>query len=170
MSETSDPQSSAPDASLRFRPATAADEQFFRKIEFSTTWSSLDPEDRRSLGRSHVEDALEETVAILRARQGNHVIIAENAEGERVGLLWYGCNRNLVTGEEEAWIYNVSVVDDCQGRGYGGQLVRHAEALARKDGYRVLGLMVASHNEPARRLYERLEFQASNFLMRKRLR
>jgi len=155
---------------LRFRSATPADEAFFRQVEFSTTWASLDPEDRRVLGRSHVEDALDETHAVLRARPGSRVIIAEDEAGERVGLLWYGANRNLVTGENEAWIYNVSVLEQFQGRGYGRMLVQHAEELARAEGFRVLGLMVASHNERASRLYRKLEFEPTNVLMRKRLR
>ena len=83
--------------------------------------------------------------------------------------MWFGVNRNLVTGEDEAWIYNISVVKERQGQGIGRKLMAFAEQLARDGGYRVLGLMVSSHNAPARSLYEKLGFRPTNILMRKAL-
>jgi len=154
---------------LRFRPATRADDAFFREMEFHTTWESIDAEDRRRLRPAEVRETLKVTHEILLDRPGNQLIVAENAAGDRVGLLWFGINRNLVTGEDEAWVYNVSVVPEHQGKGYGRLLMEHAEALARAGGFHTLGLMVSSHNERARALYERLSFRASNVVMRKRV-
>jgi ribosomal-protein-alanine N-acetyltransferase len=78
-------------------------------------------------------------------------------------------NRNLITGEEEAWVYNISVIDAYQGRGLGRRLLEHAERLAREAGYPVLGLMVSHHNERARRLYEAYGFHTTNHVLRKRV-
>ena len=154
---------------LRFRPAVPADDAFFRQMEFTTTWGSLDEEDRKRLRPQEVKDALGATHEQLLAREGNQVIVAEDEQGERVGLLWFGVNRNLVSGEDEAWIYNISVVKEHQGRGIGRKLMEFGERLAREGGYRVLGLMVSSHNAPARSLYEKLGFRPTNVLMRKPL-
>jgi ribosomal protein S18 acetylase RimI-like enzyme len=154
---------------IRFRPATKADDAYFREIELETTWASLDAADRKRFGRSQVRDSLASTHEILLARPGNQVVVAENEAGERVGLLWFGVNRNLITGEDEAWVYNVTVAPDHQRKGIGKQLIQHAEKLAREGGFAILGLMVSSHNTAARGLYEHLSFEASNLLMRKRL-
>jgi ribosomal protein S18 acetylase RimI-like enzyme len=155
---------------LRFRTATKADDRFFREVEFRTTWESLGPEDQQRLKPSDVREALEETHELLLARPGNQVLVAEDEGGERVGLLWFGINRNLVTGEDEAWVYNVTVVPEHRSKGVGKLLMRHAEQLATEGGFHTLGLMVSSHNDRARALYEKLEFRATNLVMRKHLR
>ena len=129
----------------------------------------VDPEDARRLRREEIREALTETHEALLARPGNRVIIAEHGEGERVGMLWFGMNRNLITGEQEAWIYNLSVIDAYQGRGIGRRLLEHAEGLAREAGCPVLGLMVSSHNQRARQIYEAFGFRTTNVLMRKRV-
>lgn len=154
---------------IRFRPATRADDAFFREIELETTWSSLDPADRKRFSRGDIREALDSTHEVLLARPGNQVVVAEDESGARVGLLWFGLNRNLITGEDEAWVYNVTVVPEHRRKGIGKRLIEHAEELARKGGFAILGLMVSSHNTAARALYEHLSFEATNLLMRKRL-
>lgn len=154
---------------LRFRPATRADDAFFLQVEFDTTWHSLDEAERARLRPEEVKDALRETHSLLLARQGNHVLVGENAQGERLALLWLGVNRNLVSGEDEAWIFNVSVVPEHQNKGLGRALMAHAEDWARKEGFRVIGLLVSCHNERARALYEKLGFRPTNIIMRKEL-
>ena len=155
---------------IRFRSATKADDAFFREIELETTWASLDPADQRRFRKADIREALHETHEILLQRVGNQVVVAENETGDRVGLLWFGINRNLITGEDEAWVYNVTVVPAYQRQGIGRRLIEHAEQLAREHGFQILGLMVSEHNAAARSLYERLSFEATNLLMRKRLR
>jgi ribosomal protein S18 acetylase RimI-like enzyme len=153
---------------VRIRLSTDADDPFFRDLEMETTWENLPSEDCRRLDREQVGQALEETHAILLARPSNVIFIAE-VDRERAGLLWFGPNRNLVTGEEEGWIYNVTVMPAYRGRGLGRMLMQHAESYAREQGYAVIGLMVAVHNSVARALYHRLDYQESNILMRKQL-
>lgn len=155
--------------SIRLRPATPSDNGFFRRLEFQTTWDNLDPEERGRFRPSEIRQAIEATTELLLARPGNQVTIAEDESGRRLGLLWYGLNRNPLTGEEEAWVYSVSVVPEHRGRGVGKRLMAYAEELARNDGHTTLGLMVASHNTRARELYERIGFRANSVLMRKRL-
>lgn len=153
---------------VRIRRATDADDAFFRELEMQTTWENLPPEDCRRLEREQVWEALDETHALLLARPGNVIFIAE-VDGERAGLLWFGPNRNLVTGEEEGWIYNVTVLPSYRGQGVGRRLMQHAESHAGEQGYAMIGLMVAVHNTAARELYHRLNYRDSNTLMRKQL-
>jgi ribosomal protein S18 acetylase RimI-like enzyme len=158
---------SAPE--VRFRPAAPEDDPFFKEMEFATTWTSLDPLDQERLPPEQIREALDQTHEILLARPGNRIIVAEDPRGRPLGLLWFGINRNLITGEEEAWVYNVSVVEAARGQGLGRLLMAHAEELARAGGFPTLGLMVSCHNEPARILYERLAFRPTNVVMRKAL-
>lgn len=153
---------------IRIRPASQADERFFSRMESETTWASLTDEERRRFTRRDIEESLEATHALLRARAGSQVMIAETEEGERAGLLWFGVNRNLITGEEEAWIYNVSVLSDFRGCGIGSLLLAEAERCARAEGFQVIGLMVSNHN-PAQRLYSRHGYETTNLVMRKPL-
>jgi ribosomal protein S18 acetylase RimI-like enzyme len=155
---------------IRLRDATPADDAFFRRMEFETTWHSLTEEDRQRLRPDEVRDALHATHELLLGREGTRVVVAETEEGEPAGLLWFGTNRNLVTGEDEAWVYNVSVVQEHRGEGIGKALMQHAERLAREGGFPALGLMVSAHNSGARALYEKLEFRTTNYLMRKVIR
>jgi len=63
----------------------------------------------------------------------------------------------------------VTVVPQCRGCGVAKKLMAHAEDHAREQGYSVIGLSVAVHNEIARGLYQRLDYSESNILMRKPL-
>jgi ribosomal protein S18 acetylase RimI-like enzyme len=155
---------------VRIRQGTPEDSAYFQELEFQTTWENLCPEDQARLSAARVREALKETHEILLSRPGNALFIAEAEDGRRAGLLWFGENRNLVTGEIEGWIYNITVSPDFRGQGIGTLLMRHAEEHAREEGYHTVGLMVAVHNETARRLYERLNYREGNILMRKRLR
>jgi ribosomal protein S18 acetylase RimI-like enzyme len=153
---------------VQIRRGADADMGFFRELEMQTTWENLLPEDCSRLEREQVWAALDETHELLLARPGTVLFIAE-VDGQRAGLLWFGPNRNLVTGEEEGWIYNVTVLPAYRGQGIGRLLMEHAERHAHEAGFPVIGLMVAVHNQTARELYRRLEYQDSNILMRKRL-
>jgi ribosomal protein S18 acetylase RimI-like enzyme len=156
-------------APIRIRTAAPADSALFQDLEFQTTWDNLPPEDQARLSPARVREALRETHEVLLARPGNVLFIAETEDARPMGLLWFGENRNLVTGEIEGWIYNITVLPEFRGQGVGAQLMRHAEEYARDEGYGIIGLMVAVHNEAARRLYQRLDYREGNTLMRKRL-
>lgn len=144
-----------------------SDAEFFFALEEQTTWESL-PTDKREMAREELRERLLETHGLLLSCPGNVFFIAEH-DGERAGLLWFGPRHNTVTGEHEGWIYNVTVVPDARGKGIAKCLMAHAEDYARANGFRVIGLAVAVHNDSARALYEKLDYQQCNILMRKPL-
>jgi ribosomal protein S18 acetylase RimI-like enzyme len=161
------PTEAAPAISIR--PATAADMPFFHEMEFETTWHSLSAHEQQEFPPERVRESLVATLDLLLARAGNAIFIAEADPGERAGVLWFGVNRNPLTGEDEGWIYNISVVPRFRRQGVGARLMAHAEAHARREGFRILGLMVSAHNENARRLYARQGFEEANVIMRRRI-
>ena len=139
--------------SIFIREGTSDDAEFFLEMEEQTTWESLPPDKARGMQREHLREKLLETHGLLLECPGNVFFIAENAAtGERAGLLWLGPRHNLITGEHEAWIYNVSVVPRCRGCGIAKKLMAYAEEYARTQGYGVIGLSVAVHNDVARSL------------------
>ena len=152
---------------IEIRTGDESDAEFFFALEEQTTWESL-PTDRREMRREELRERLLETHGLLLSCPGNVFFIARNEE-ERVGLLWFGPRHNGITGEHEGWIYNVTVVPGARGQGIARKLMAHAETHARESGYRVIGLAVATHNDGARALYERLDYQECNILMRKPL-
>jgi ribosomal protein S18 acetylase RimI-like enzyme len=153
----------------KIRLGTDADMAFFREMEFETTWLNLSPTERETLDPDEIRRALAETHELLLSRAGSVIFVAEDESGRSIGLLWMGENRNLLTGVAEAWVYNISVIGSRRGQGIGARLMAHAEAHARELGYQTLGLMVAAHNEAARRLYDRLGYDETNVIMRKKL-
>lgn len=153
----------------RLRAATAADEPFIRRLVLETSWEFLPEDVRGRLTRSEITAALEATHAALRGGEAGRLVIAEDAAGNRAGLLWVGASRNLVTGEDELWIYHLGVVPEHRRRGLGRYLLAHAEQLAREAGYPAVTLMVAEGNEPARQLYASEGFRPAAAVLRKPL-
>ena len=162
-------RTSCEDHELAIRLGTDDDADFFLHVEEETTIESLPP-DFANIAREELRARLLETHEILMDEEGHLFFIAfDTHTDEKMGLLWFGPRRNHITGEYEAWIYNVTVLPEHRGCGVGQKLIAHAEKHARDHGYKAIGLAVATHNTGAQRLYERLQFQSNNVLMRKPL-
>lgn len=154
---------------LSIREGTPDDAAFFFEIEEQTTWENL-PLDCAQMSRETLRETLRETHGLLLACAGNVFFIAcDQSSGERLGLLWFGPRHNPISGEHEGWIYNVTTLPQHRGCGVAKKLMQHAENYASAQGYRVIGLAVATHNEAALSLYQNLDFRQSNILMRKPL-
>jgi ribosomal protein S18 acetylase RimI-like enzyme len=61
----------------------------------------------------------------------------------------------------EFYLDTVSVDPNCQGRGFGRDLIEASCEHARKLGHNRIGLLVDTGNSRAMRLYERLEFRVA---------
>jgi ribosomal protein S18 acetylase RimI-like enzyme len=156
-------------STLDIRIGTEAEADFFLEIEEQTTWENLPP-DRRETSREELRIRLHETHTALLHGPDNVVFLAcDPATGEKMGLLWFGARLNSVTGEREAWVFNLTVIPTYRGRGVAQALMEHAEEYARAQGFEVIGLKVATHNEAARGLYHKLNYEESSILMRKNL-
>jgi len=154
---------------LAIRLGTDDDADFFLHVEEETTLESLPP-DFANMPREELRARLLETHELLMEQEGHLFFIAFDTRTDRkMGLLWFGPRRNHITGEHEAWIYNVTVLPEHRGCGVGQSLIAHAEKHARDHGFGAIGLAVATHNTRAQQLYERLDFYSNNVLMRKQL-
>lgn len=159
---------SAYNTAILIRKGSDEDAEFFFALDEQTTWESLPRDGAARLDREEFRQSLCATHAIMLQVPGNTFFIAEEAaSGERTGLLWFAPKRNLLSGEDEGWIYNLTVCAHFRGRGIARSLMCHAEEHARRHGYAVIGLSVATHNRIARDLYEALGYEPCHIQMRK---
>jgi ribosomal protein S18 acetylase RimI-like enzyme len=98
----------------------------------------------------------------------NMLFLMAEAAGEVVGWLWLALPSPA--GEPgDAWVYDIEVVVDRRGKGYGRTLLAAAEAELRARGVAAVSLQVFGHNVAAKRLYETSGYQLTSQLMRKEL-
>jgi ribosomal protein S18 acetylase RimI-like enzyme len=78
------------------------------------------------------------------------LLIAEDAEGRVVGYLWLARKAETDT----LFIYDIEVVAERRGEGFGRSLMEHVEVEGRAMGLGRIELNVHADNEVARSLYE----------------
>ncbi|MFI0983263.1 GNAT family N-acetyltransferase [Streptomyces sp. NPDC021093] len=89
-------------------------------------------------------------------------------DGAPVGLLWLG-RHEIAPGERVAFVFDVEVVEEQRGRGYGRALMTLAERIALRAGDTRIGLHVFAGNTPALRLYESLGYRTTSLYTYKQL-
>lgn len=99
------------------------------------------------------------------ASPGHHLWIARDTATEQtVGSLWIE-TRTAGVGTE-AFVYDIHVEDELQGRGYGRTIMQAAAAAARALGADTVALNVHGANERAFELYKSLGYGITNVHMR----
>jgi ribosomal protein S18 acetylase RimI-like enzyme len=93
---------------------------------------------------------------------------AEAADGEVMGRLWL-CLTSPRGEPGFAWIYDIEVVPNQRGKGYGRALLAAAEAELRARDATAIGLQVFGPNVVAQRLYATSGYQLMSQQMRKEL-
>jgi ribosomal protein S18 acetylase RimI-like enzyme len=96
---------------------------------------------------------------------GQHVYRIVEGD-ERVGWIWIG---PAPVPAADWWVYDIEVAEASRGKGIGQRAMELAEDIAREHGANTLGLNVFAHNEPARKLYERLGYRPVSTRMVKEL-
>ncbi|MFF8954836.1 GNAT family N-acetyltransferase [Streptomyces sp. NPDC014894] len=102
-----------------------------------------------------------------RATVGVRLEVLEH-EGEPVGHLYLG-RREVLPGEQGAYVYDVEVAEEHRGRGHGRSLMLLAERYALESGVRLLGLHVLAGNTRARGLYDSLGYRTTSVNAAKQL-
>ncbi|WED29553.1 GNAT family N-acetyltransferase [Vibrio sp. DW001] len=82
-----------------------------------------------------------------------------------VGYLWY----KMMPADKAAFIYDFYVFKDFRGCGIGTQVLSELETRLIENGIEFLNLRVATNNERAQRLYQKLAFNVTGYNMTKRL-
>lgn len=85
---------------------------------------------------------------------GHHYVAAIEDDGAVLGYA------GLALGQEEAWINNLAVRRDAQGRGIGRALLDALLVEARRNDVKQVLLEVGSENEVAQRLYDSYGFES----------
>ncbi len=91
---------------------------------------------------------------------GTRLLLAESAEGERLGFAYLEPLTDYFTGEEHGHLGMLAVAQAAEGRGVGSTLMRTAEEWCREKRYRRLTLTVFESNRGARSVYEHLGYAA----------
>lgn len=87
--------------------------------------------------------------------------------GERVGMLWYGFVGKV--DRRQAFVFDVIVDEAYRRRGYASQAFEKMEELVRAAGVDVIALHVFGYNKGAKAMYEKLGFEVTDIMMKKRL-
>jgi ribosomal protein S18 acetylase RimI-like enzyme len=99
---------------------------------------------------------MDDIVASYMKRPGNHFWVAENAQGEVVGMIGLH-HHDEGTGE----IRRLRVRRDSQRRGIGGKLVEKALGFCQEQSYLKVTLDTFMEREPAVKLFEKYRFRHS---------
>jgi len=94
-------------------------------------------------------------------------LIFEVVDDEVVGTIWLG----PFSLEHPAawWVFDVEILAEKRGRGYGRLAMQLAEVAAREHGAEKLGLNVFGHNTVAQNLYRSLGYETTAINMAKPL-
>lgn len=97
------------------------------------------------------------------------VLVAE-LKGEIIGylVLMLGV-KDSSTGYPHAWIFDLFVKEEYRRKGVAKKLLKIAEDIAARSGYRYIGLTVTSENTPAVNLYTKLGYLEERKVMVKEL-
>ena len=99
---------------------------------------------------------------------GSAVLIAERADGARVGFISLRVGTDAA-GASRGHVADLAVTADARRSGVGTALLKAGEAWARDRGLPFLSLNVWSTNEPARAFYGRLGYAAESLCLVKRV-
>ena len=80
-----------------------------------------------------------------------------------MGYLWISISENI------AWIYDIYLLPEWRGKGYGKQALDVINQQLALEGITETGLRVAANNSRAKKLYESLGFVLTGYNMSKRL-
>lgn len=135
------------------RDATAADQEFV--IATAARLAEFGPPESRP-----ATELLAGEVRTLRQwfkapPAGTRVIVAESAQGERLGFAYLEPVVEYFLREEHGHLGMIATAAGAEGRGVGSALLRAAEDWCRAQGYRRLTLNVFANNSAARAVYDR---------------
>ncbi len=148
--------SSSNPSTTHIRPATADDGSFI--VSLAPRFAAFElPRGRNKRDitkaiRSEVDRALHDP------KPGEHVFVAEDADGNRTGFVHLRVERDFLSGQRACHISNIAVAKGHDGNGIGAALLAHAREWAQAHKCKLLTLNVFPGNRRARALYEHAGF------------
>jgi ribosomal protein S18 acetylase RimI-like enzyme len=101
------------------------------------------------------------------ATPGHDLRSVVNEAGDVVGMLWFGPLNDV--GRGTGFIWDIEILAEARGRGYGRAALVALEPIAREMGYDAIGLHVFGDNEVARNLYRSSGYAETDVMMKKPL-
>lgn len=99
------------------------------------------------------------------------IFVAEDEKGQFLGhVIVSTAHQDSSTGEIQAWVFDLAVVEKARGRGIGRRLMARAEEFALARGVDRLGLGVTLSNRSALEFYRRLGYVEERVQMIKKIR
>lgn len=84
-----------------------------------------------------------------------------------IGFIWFNIHwRNKL---KELFLYDITILDEYQGQGYGTKTMKLLEEEARRLEVNQIGLHVFGHNERALHLYQKMGYAAKSITLYKEL-
>ena len=152
---------------IHVRPATADDRGFVLDLVPRFAEFGLPPRHDPERVLPAVERSLD---AALASTGGDAaVLLVAEADGERMGFVHIKVENDYFSGEPRAYVSDVAVAAEAEGRGAGRALMGAAEAWARARGHRTIALDVFAANARARAVYGRLGYEEDTVKMIKDL-
>ncbi len=153
--------------SIEIRPATMDDLSDIIDLASEMVVSSRSPfrpADDASMKEIRRKDL--DTLGLLFQSGRDCAFVARDADGVLVGhiIVRRGAT-DFLTGAEQAWIDDISVLPKYWGSGVSKRLLRTAEDSVRESGVNYLGLTVTAANSRALRFYERAGYQCERYQM-----
>ncbi len=153
---------------LQTRPMTAEEFGTYRKRSIrdyaaehirAGNWH---PSQAEELAAKQLDDLLPNGVDTA----GMLLLVAQTPSAGVVGMVWVEFQHGSTTG---AWIYDIQIVAEHRGRGYGRALLLAAEREVERRGIESIALNVFGGNAVARDLYATADYEITALHMRKRL-
>jgi len=158
---------------VSIRPAGTSDTQLFRPISLLVAESILKPESQTDLAifaaalQRDIQDRFTQ-----RNRMDNELILAENEDGEVVGVVGIDVqqlSRKALNADrlgryseeldDRPLLSSLAVRPDYRRRGIAVSLCKEADKTAKRWGYSEVVLKVEANNSKARNLYRRLGYR-----------
>ncbi len=101
--------------------------------------------------------------------EGHYLYLLQDSSSvEEVGVVWLAALDSGVG--RSVWIYDVQIHEPFRRKGHGTQALRAVEKKATELGAESVELHVFGHNPAARALYEKVGYETTSVVMRRRLR
>lgn len=154
---------------ITIREARRAEREAIFERTVETSWNDLPPALQARTSRQTIAAQIRRLIDRLLDAGESTFLVAEDEAGRNVGHLWLGETIEATSGERRGYVYDLYVVPEARRQGVARALMSAAENLARRRGYREIGLTVATHNDAARRLYDSLGYLPERLLLTKQL-
>ncbi|KAB7672036.1 GNAT family N-acetyltransferase [Bacillus sp. B1-b2] len=94
----------------------------------------------------------------------NNFLYTIKNDDKSVGVIWLAKKT-----EETGYIYDIFILEEYQGNGFGKEALKQIENIGRNLGLKKIGLHVFGHNTVARGLYDKIGYVTTNVLMEKEI-